>query len=70
MQPVIQTFPPSDSAFETCVMRLAEDASTPRDLQTSVRAEYPNVVVNNGVTDDQGRPRWYVYRDGSWAKTR
>jgi hypothetical protein len=70
MQPVIQTFPASDGAFERQVMSLAPDASTTRDLQTSLRNEYPQAVVNNGVTDELGRPRWYVYRDGSWAKTR
>jgi hypothetical protein len=58
--------PPSDRAFSRRVHELARDASTPEDLELTLRRDYPLVRVVRGVTDIVDH--WYVYREGRWVR--
>ena len=58
--------PPHDRLFADRVEVLAQGAETPEVLEQLVRHEYPEARVVRGVTDVV--QRWYVYRDGHWAR--
>jgi len=58
--------PPDDRLFADRVELLAEGTDTPEALEQVVRHEYPEARVVRGVTDVV--ERWYVYRDGRWAR--
>ena len=60
--------PITDKTFETDVLRAAEAHYERTDqLEAALRPMYPNIKVNNGVIEQDGRRRWYVYRDGHWT---
>ena len=69
-RPIIQTFPRNDIEFRDLVNRVAATSVTARELQIGLRQIHPLAVVNSSVSDNMGQPMWYVYRDGSWSKTR
>ena len=58
--------PPHDRLFGDRVEALAQGVETPEVLEQLVRHEYPEARVVRGVTDVV--ERWYVYRDGHWAR--
>ena len=63
-------YPNDDLKFERRVQSLlAAGVSTPDQLQTELRPEHPHARVTNGVTEPDGRKRWYVYRDGRFMGT-
>ena len=59
--------PPTDQAFSDRVHALAKEAGAPEDLEALLRPDYPQVRVVRGVTDMVDR--WYVYREGRWARS-
>jgi hypothetical protein len=58
--------PIDDRLFADRVEQLAEGADTPEALEEMVRHDYAEARVVRGVTDVVDR--WYVYRDGRWAR--
>ena len=58
--------PESDTAFVAAVHREVPDVRRTGELEHRLRTSYPNARVSNGVREPDGRPRWYVYRDGHW----
>ncbi|HYI21934.1 MAG TPA: hypothetical protein VEX62_04775 [Candidatus Limnocylindrales bacterium] len=60
--------PESDAGFVNDVERtVATHREMPSDLEQALRPTYPNVKVRDGVTEQDGRKRWYVYREGRWT---
>jgi hypothetical protein len=63
------TNPTTDTEFRRAAeVYLASRADSPGQLQTRLRANYPNVVVVRGI-EDTGSERWYVYREGRWQSS-
>lgn len=63
----ISTNPPEDVDFARRVIELTPSSATPEALEEQLRSDYPRVRVVRGVTDIL--ERWYVYRDGRWARS-
>jgi hypothetical protein len=63
--------PDDDREFAARVEQLATPGlDEPAQLQRLLReAGYPLARVTDGVTEPDGRARWYVYRDGHWRQT-
>ncbi len=60
--------PETDKQFVTEVERAAAvHQEMPAQLEQALRPTYPDAKVQNGVTEQDGRKRWYVYRDGRWT---
>jgi hypothetical protein len=69
MQPVadVRAMPRSDVVFERVARRLADRASSPRDLQVRLRAYFPRAVVRErGLSHEP--PILYIYRDGRYEQ--
>jgi hypothetical protein len=61
-------YPENDLAFVAFVQAHATpDLDQPKQLEARLREAYPKARVSNGVTEPDGRKRWYVYRDGKWV---
>ena len=57
--------PRSDRAFTNAAERLAGEAESPRDLERSLRALYPQAVVRERGLANESRVL-YIYRDGHY----
>jgi hypothetical protein len=63
-------YPDYDLQFGREVQALLDQGvATPTELQTQLRPLHPEVRVTNGVTEADGRKRWYVFRDGRYMGT-
>jgi hypothetical protein len=58
--------PDTDTAFVAAVHAEMSEVRRPAELESRLREQYPDARVTNGVREADGRPRWYVYRDGRW----
>jgi len=63
----ISVNPSDDAVLDRRVRELADQAGSPEELEDLLRDQYPNVRVVRGVTDVVDR--WYVYREGRWARS-
>jgi hypothetical protein len=59
--------PLNDDAFVELANEAARDATTPEDLQASLRERYPKAVVRPRLLEAEPHVVWYVYRDGRWV---
>ena len=68
MRPLVIVNPRSDIRFAELVARLMSNAPTePSELQTGLRAQYPEAVVRRRELSSESTEVWYVYRDGRWT---
>jgi hypothetical protein len=68
VRPLLILNPRSDTRFVQHVADLTADSMTdPSDLQTRLRAEYPDAIVRQRELSSESTAMWYVYRDGRWS---
>jgi hypothetical protein len=68
VRPLLIVNPRSDTRFAQLVADLTADPATDHsDLQTRLRAEYPDAVVRRRELSSESTVMWYVYRDGRWS---
>jgi len=68
VRPLLIVNPRSDIRFMQLVAELTGDAETdPAELQSRLRAEFPNTVVRRRELSSEATEMWYVYRDGRWS---
>ena len=68
MPPLLIVNPRSDVRFVELVAALTADGTFDQaDLQTRLRATYPNAVVRRRELSSEATEMWYVYRDGRWS---
>lgn len=68
VRPIVILNPRSDARFVELVTRLMADAvGEPADLQSGLRAEFPEAVVRRRELSSESTEVWYVYRDGRWT---
>ncbi len=68
VRPIVILNPRSDARFVELVNRLMADAvGEPADLQSGLRAEFPEAVVRRRELSSESTEVWYVYRDGRWT---
>jgi hypothetical protein len=65
-KPHLVIYPIGDRDFDDEVRAAAAATVEPQDLERALSGRHPNVRVHNGVTESDGGPRWYVYREGRW----
>lgn len=67
VRPILILNPRSDAQFVELVTQLmADDVGEPADLQSGLRAEFPEAVVRRRELSSESTEVWYVYRDGRW----
>jgi hypothetical protein len=68
MRPILVVNPRSDPSFVDLAEAVAhEGVDGPIELQTRLRAVYPDVVVRERGLSGDSPAVWYVYRDGRWV---
>ena len=68
MRPLLIVNPRSDTRFVQHVADLTADSvANPSDLQTRLRALYPDAIVRRRELSSESTEMWYVYRDGRWS---
>lgn len=67
MRPVLIINPRSDTAFVEAVHAALPEAATPAELQTRLRARFPDAVVRPRELSSEPVTVWYVYREGHWV---
>ena len=68
VRPIVILNPRSDARFVELVTQLMADAvGEPADLQSGLRAEFPDAVVRRREPSSEPNEVWYVYRDGHWT---
>jgi hypothetical protein len=66
--PLLIINPRSDVRFVQLVAELTASGSTdPADLQSRLRAEFPDAIVRRRELSSEATEMWYVYRDGRWS---
>jgi hypothetical protein len=72
MEPAVadlRAMPRSDAVFGRVARRLAEDSTTPVDLEARLRAFFPLAVVRERTLSHEPRVL-YIYRDGRYLQDR
>jgi hypothetical protein len=70
MAPLLIINPATDETFaRACDEALADGATTPDRLQSSLRLLYPDAVVRPRELSGESIIVWYVYRDGHWVSS-
>jgi hypothetical protein len=68
VRPLLIVNPRSDVRFVQFVAELTAEATIDlSDLQSRLRAEYPDAVVRRRELSSESTEMWYVYRDGRWS---
>lgn len=68
VRPIVILNPRSDARFVELVSELMADAvGEPADLQSGLRAVFPEAVVRRRELSSESTEVWYVYRDGRWT---
>ena len=68
MRPLLIVNPRSDTRFVQLVAELTADETIElSDLQSRLRATYPEAVVRRRELSSESTEMWYVYRDGRWS---
>ena len=68
MRPLLIVNPRSDTRFVQLVAELTADETIDlSDLQSRLRATYPEAVVRRRELSSESTEMWYVYRDGRWS---
>ena len=68
MRPLLIVNPRSDTRFVQLVAELTADETIDlSDLQSRLRATYPDAVVRRRELSSESTEMWYVYRDGRWS---
>lgn len=68
VRPIVILNPRSDARFVELVTQVMADAvGQPADLQSGLRAEFPEAVVRRRELSSESTEVWYVYRDGRWT---
>jgi hypothetical protein len=68
VRPLLIVNPRSDVRFVQLVAELTAEATIDlSDLQSRLRAEYPDAVVRRRELSSESTEMWYVYRDGHWS---
>lgn len=68
VRPIVILNPRSDARFVELVNQLMADAiGEPAELQSGLRAEFPEAVVRRRELSSEPTEVWYVYRDGHWT---
>lgn len=66
MKILLVTNPAHDDKFKLLAeAHLADGAKSPEGLQESLRGEFPEATVRDGIIE-RGLQRWYAYREGHW----
>lgn len=66
-RPIIVSNPREDAAFRFLVgILLLHGVVSAGDLQSKLRATYPNVVVRPRELTGEAFEVWYAYREGHW----
>jgi hypothetical protein len=64
--PILVLNPANDEQFAEQARALLDDARTPGDLQTALRAVHPKAIVRSRDLAGEDEA-WYVYREGHWV---
>ena len=68
MRPLLIVNPSRDTRFVLLVAELTADETIDlSDLQSRLRATYPDAVVRRRELSSESTEMWYVYRDGRWS---
>ena len=68
MRPLLIVNPRSDVRFVQLVAELTADAAIDLvDLQSRLRATFPQAIVRRRELSSESTEMWYVYRDGRWS---
>jgi hypothetical protein len=68
VRPLLIVNPRSDTRFVQLVAELTADETIElSDLQSRLRATYPEAVVRRRELSSESTEMWYVYRDGRWS---
>jgi hypothetical protein len=68
VRPLLIVNPRSDTRFVQLVAELTADETIDlSDLQSRLRATYPEAVVRRRELSSESTEMWYVYRDGRWS---
>jgi hypothetical protein len=68
VRPLLIVNPRSDVRFVQLVAELTADATIAQsDLQSRLRARYPEAIVRRRELSSESVEMWYVYRDGRWS---
>jgi hypothetical protein len=68
VRPLLIVNPRSDVRFVQLVSELTAEATMDlSDLQSRLRAVYPDAIVRRRELSSESTEMWYVYRDGRWS---
>ena len=68
VRPLLIVNPRSDVRFVQLVAELTAEATIDlSDLQSRLRATYPEAIVRRRELSSESTEMWYVYRDGRWS---
>jgi hypothetical protein len=68
VRPIVILNPRSDARFVELVTQLmANGAGEPAELQSGLRAQFPDAIVRRRELSSESTEVWYVYRDGRWT---
>jgi hypothetical protein len=68
VRPLLIVNPRSDVRFVQFVAELTAEATIDlSDLQSRLRATYPEAIVRRRELSSESTEMWYVYRDGRWS---
>jgi hypothetical protein len=68
VRPILIVNPRSDARFVQLVSEsMADGLAEPSQLQSRLRAAFPDAIVRRRELSSESTEMWYVYRDGRWT---